>query len=69
MVWVRERHLCWDFFIKFAGFQRILQKIGRYKEKRGCGSFNGVSSLQCFRKSDGDGKRREGEKKYFFIIY
>ena len=68
MVWVRERLLCWDNFITFVGFQRIFQKRGRYEEKRGWGSFNVVSSLQCFGKSEGDVKRREGEKKYFIII-
>ena len=68
MVWVREQLLCWDNFITFAGFQRIFQKRGRYEEKRGWGSSNVVSSLQCFWKSEGDAKRIEGEKKYFFII-
>ena len=68
MVWVREQLLCWDNFRTFAGFQRILQKRGRYEEKRGWGSFNVVSSLQCFWKSEGDAKRREGEKKKILLF-
>ena len=44
-------------------FARILQKRGRYEKKRDCGSFNVTSSLQYFWKSEGDGKRREEERK------
>ena len=65
---MREQLLCWYNFITFAGFQRIFQKRGRYEEKRGWGSFNVVSSLQCFWKSEGDVKRREGEKKKILLF-
>ena len=45
----------------------ILQKRGRYEKKekkeRDYGSFNVASSLQYFWKIEGDGKRREEERK------
>ena len=37
------------------------------KKKRVCGSFNVASSLQCFWKSEGNAKRREEERKWFFF--
>ena len=39
------------------------------KKKKDYGSFNVASGLQCFWKSEGDGKRREEGRKWFFYYF
>ena len=53
------------FFIKFAGFQRILHKRGRYEEER-LGLLQRCFKLSMFLEKWGRWKEERGREKMFF---